>query len=169
MPCKNISSSCVPIFWKGLTTLPTLEFSLSCLVTTALSWAEKKVMILEITQLFFFVREEAMFLGDFLHLERKKNPRLGLNPDLCLPFLLTSGCDTALETHMTRTRRPEFILWVPGLQLTAPPIPSSPTQEQISLWIWSWEKRVATGFVDHQGWSSSISWTSHHQSQWWVG
>lgn len=91
-------------------TLPTLEFSLSCLVTTALSWAEKKVMILEITQLFFFVRAEAMFSSDFLHLKRKENPRLGLNSDLCLPFLLTRDCDMALETPMTRTRRPDFIL-----------------------------------------------------------
>ena len=63
MPCKNISSSCVPIFWKGLTTLPTLEFSLSCLVTTALSWAEKKVMILEITQLFFLCKGGSNVLG----------------------------------------------------------------------------------------------------------
>ena len=84
----------MPIFWKGLTTLPTLEFIFSCLVTTALSWAEKKVMILEITQLFFFVRAEAMFSSDFLHIKSKENPRLGLNFDLSLPFLLIRGCDT---------------------------------------------------------------------------
>lgn len=72
-------------------TLPTLEFSLSCLVTTVLSWAEKKIMILEITQLFFFVREEAMFLGDFLHLKRKENPRLGLNSDLLSSFPSVQG------------------------------------------------------------------------------
>ena len=51
-----------------------------------------------------------MFLDDFLHLKRKENPRLALNSDLCLPFLLTRGCDMALETQVTRTRRPEFIL-----------------------------------------------------------
>lgn len=69
MLCKKHSSSSVPVSWKCLTTLPTLEFRWGCLVTSALSWAEKEVMILEATQLFLIVRAEAVFSWGFLRLE----------------------------------------------------------------------------------------------------